>query len=360
MKKIVFFCVVYFIALFSKAQLQAGFCKTEFIDMLKVSAHHGDSAYINSIPKQHKYSLHYRSPILGLDNLWDLWVSEDKIAVISIRGTTVSSISWLANFYAAMAPAKGEIQLTDSVRFVYDLADDPKAAVHVGWLVATGFISEGVINKIDSCYQQGFRDFIIMGHSQGGAIAYLLRSYINGVQKAGKLPKDVRIKTYCSASPKPGNLYYAYAYEELTSDGWGFNLVNSADWVPETPISVQTLDDFNTTNPFGSLKPTIKKQKFSQRIFLNYAYNQMNKPTRKALKNYQKYLGKMVSKYIRNNIKGFEPPDYYPSINYTRAGSNIVLVGKEDYYALYPNDRERNFTHHFHTPYLYLVNQLKD
>ncbi len=360
MKKVLIFYCICFVAITTNAQLQPGFNKAEYIDMLKVSAQHGDSAYYNSIPPQQKYMMNYRSPVVGLDNRWDLWVSDDKIAVISIRGTTVSSISWLANFYAAMVPAKGEIQLTDSLRFVYDLADDPKAAVHVGWLVATGFMAEGIINKIDSCYRQGFRDFIIMGHSQGGAIAYLVRSYINGVQKTGKLPKDIRIKTYSSAGPKPGNLYYAYAYEALTRDGWGFNVVSAADWVPETPISVQTLNDFNTTNPFGSIKPAIKKQKFPQRLFLNYAYNRMNKPTRKALKNYQKYLGKMVSKYISNNLEGFEPPVYYPSINYMRAGTNIVLEGKDDYYALYPDSKENVFVHHLHPMYLYLANQLND
>jgi len=38
---------------------------------------------------------------MGLDNQWGLWVLEDKVACISIRGTTTKQVSWLENFYAA-------------------------------------------------------------------------------------------------------------------------------------------------------------------------------------------------------------------------------------------------------------------
>ncbi len=93
-----------------------------------------------------------------------------------------------------------------------------------------------------------------MGHSQGGAIAYLLTAHFYNLQQQGKLPADIRFKTYCSAAPKPGNLYFAYDYETTTRGGWACNVVNAADWVPETPFSVQTVSDFNTTNPFVNAK----------------------------------------------------------------------------------------------------------
>lgn len=341
-------------------QLKPGFDKAEYIELLKVSSRFGDSAYFNSIPKPEKYEFVYRSPVVGLDNQWDLWTDKNKVAVISVRGTTVNSISWLANFYAAMVPAKGELQIAQNEKFNYDLADNAKAAVHVGWLVAMAFLSKDIIPKMDSLFKEGYKDFIIMGHSQGGAIAYLLRSYINGLQKAGKLAEEMRIKTYCSAGPKPGNLYYAYDYEALTANGWGFNVVNTADWVPEVPISVQTVNDFNTTNPFVNIKPIIKKQKFPKNMFVRYAYNRMYKPTRRAQKNYQKYLGNMVSRSIKQHIKGFEPPTYYPSINYMRAGTTIVLKAHKDYYDQFPDDPQKVFVHHFHPPYLYLAAQLKE
>lgn len=339
-------------------RLRAGFDKEEYIELLKVSARHGDSSYYNSIPAPEKYQFQYRSPVVGLDNQWDLWTSPDNIAVISIRGTTVNSISWLANFYAAMVPARGELKIGENDTFAYDLADNPKAAVHVGWLVATAFLARDILPRLDSCYEAGYRDFIILGHSQGGAIAYLLRSYLNGLQKQHQVPADIFIKTYCSAGPKPGNLYYAYDYEALTANGWGFNVVNDADWVPETPISVQTVNDFNTTNPFVNIKPIIRKQKFPKNIFVRYAYNRMYKPTRRAQRNYQKYLGAMVARSIKQHISGFEAPPYYPSINYMRAGTTIVLKTTPAYFEKYPDSPEQVFIHHFHPPYLFLTEQL--
>ncbi|HPN72156.1 MAG TPA: hypothetical protein PLZ32_21680, partial [Saprospiraceae bacterium] len=74
--------------------------------------------------------------------------------------------------------------------------------------------------KIDSLYKTGTKEFLIMGHSQGGAIAYLMTSYLYNLQQLGQLPIDIKFKTYCSAAPKPGNLYYAYEYEAMTQGGW--------------------------------------------------------------------------------------------------------------------------------------------
>ena len=76
-----------------------------------------------------------------MDNLWDLWKDENGVVAISIRGTTAKSISWLANFYAAMVPAKGELKVADDYLFKYQLAANPRATVHVGWLLSLAFLS---------------------------------------------------------------------------------------------------------------------------------------------------------------------------------------------------------------------------
>jgi predicted esterase len=60
------------------------------------------------------------------------------------------------------------------------------------------------------------KESYIMGHSQGGAIAYLLTAHLLSLQKENKIPSEIVFKTYCSAAPKPGNLHFAYA---LTSGG---------------------------------------------------------------------------------------------------------------------------------------------
>jgi hypothetical protein len=65
--------------------------------------------------------------------------------------------------------------------------------------------------------------------------------------------KDIKFKTYCSAAPKPGNLYFSYDYEADNQIGWSFTVVNGADWVPELPVSIQSIGDFNKTNPFKNV-----------------------------------------------------------------------------------------------------------
>lgn len=338
--------------------LQPGFDKAEYLELLKVSAAFGDSAYVAAFPQPERFRAVYRSPVVGLDNRWDLWTDGRGTAVVSLRGTTAQATSWLANFYAAMVPARGELQLSEGEKFSYHLADHPRAAVHVGWLVGLAALSKDILPKLDSCYRAGTRNVLVLGHSQGGALAFLLTAHLHHRQAAGNLPADLRLKTYCSAGPKPGNLYFAYDYEARTQGGWAFNVVNSADWVPEVPFSIQTVNDFNATNPFAGAKDVIKKQKFLQRIVLRHVYNSLSKPALKAQRNYQKYLGNVAAKTVAKNLNGYVAPAYYESNHYVRTGATIVLLADSTYFARFPENREKIFQHHFHPPYLFLAQRL--
>lgn len=340
-------------------QLKPGFDKDEYRTLMLISAKTSalDSNYYNSFPLPQHYKLLYRSASIGLDNLWELWSDVFGKAVISIRGTTEKEESWLSNIYAAMVPAKGELKLSSNEIFPYQLANDPKAAVHIGWLISTAYLSKEILPKINELYQKGTKEFLIIGHSQGGAISYLITSYLYNLQSLGKLPEDMKLKTYCSAAPKPGNLYYAYEYEAMTQGGWAFNVVNAADWVPEVPISIQTLKDFNYSNPFKNAKGIIKKQKFPKNLALKHAFNQLDKPTRKAQKKYEKYLGNLASKMVQKYLKEFTPPSYYKSNHYVRTGTAIVLLPDDNYFKQYPDDNTKLFPHHFHAPYLYLLDR---
>jgi hypothetical protein len=338
--------------------LKAGFDKSECIEMLRMGAKFGDSAYRSKIPDPENYKMIYRSPVVGMDNCWDLWTNNNGIAVISLRGTTFKAESWLENFYAAMVPARGALQLTDSFSFVYDFGSNPRAAVHVGWLIGTGFLSKDILPKIDSLYKAGTKDFIITGHSQGGALSFLMTSYLYSLQKQNRLPTDIRFKTYSMAGPKVGNLYYAYDYEAITQYGWAFNVINSADWVPEAMFSIQTVDDFNNTNPFTNAKELIGKMSFPKNLVLKHFYNQMDKPSRKAEYRFQECLGNFMSGYVKKILPGFVPPVYYNSMAYVRVGNTIVLLADADYYKKFPESKTNAFAHHLHPNYLYLAEKL--
>ncbi len=338
--------------------LKPYFDKDEYRELLYISAKTNtpDTVVFKIPPPQH-HTMIYRSKVLGLDNRWDLWIdSAHTVAVVSIRATTGNIESSLGNLYAAMVPAKGTLQLSKTDTFNYRLAPDDKAAVHVGWLLATAFLSEDIVPKIDSLYRTGVKNFLLMGHSQGGAINYLLTAYLYSLQKEKKLPADIRFKTYCSAAPKPGNLYFAYYYENIT-DKWAYNVVNSADWVPETPISIQTLNDFNETNLFAETKIQMKKLKFPKNIILKKIYNRLSKPTEKAQKRYEKYLGDMTSKLIRKKLPDFTPPRYVNSNNYVRTGRTVVLYADEEYFKKFPEKSHDIGMHHNFNAYLFLLDR---
>lgn len=335
--------------------LRPGFDLAEYRTMLLIDGQFGDSVYRSKIPQPIGFEREYLSPVVGLENRWALWTNDNHQAVISLRGTVNNLTSWLANFHAALVPAKGTIQVETGKSFTYNLAELPQSAIHVGWLIGLASFSETLFPKLDSLYQAGTREVYIAGHSQGGALAYLVTACLLGRQRDGLLPKDLRFKTYCSAAPKPGNLFFAYDYESRTQGGWAINVVNAVDWVPETPMSIQTLQDFNPVNPFVSAQSTIRKTKIPVRWALKHAYNRLDKPSRRTVKNYRKYLGKMAGKMAKKQLPGYTPPPFVSSNNYVRTGQFVVLVPDAEYQRKFPDQKSNVFIHHMHEAYFDLL-----
>jgi hypothetical protein len=214
-----------------------------------------------------------------------------------------------------------------------------------------------IVKKVQATYAEGTKQLIIEGHSQGGALSYLLTSYLHYLVVDGTLPSDLVIKTYCSAAPKPGNLYYAYDFDNITRGGWAYNVVNIADWVPETPFAIQTLKDINNVNPFMNLKDVLRKQNVLVRLYGSHLYNSMNRSSNKASKKFSKHLGKTICKQVRKYLPEYEQPKYVKSMNYARAGTAIVLAPGPDYYGKFPDTGSNIFRNHYFEPYRYLVQQ---
>lgn len=337
--------------------LQPGFDGKEYTAMLAINFQRFDSATINpKIPAPSNYTVVYRSAELGLKNCWNMWYcNNSKTAVISIRGTVAALPSWLENYYAAMVPATGSLQVNDSTTFNYQLAADSKAHVHVGWVLGLAHLAPTITEQVKLAYQKGIHEFIIIGHSQGGALATLTRSYLFYLTEKGALPKDIVYKTYCSAAPKTGNLFYAYDFDFITRNGWAFTIVNAADWVPETLFSVQTLTDFNPLNPFINIDGLLQGQPAVARWYIKRKFNKMKNGARTAQERFEKNLGGTVFKYVNKILPQLKEPEYVHDNNYQRAGVPIVLQPDAAYYQLYPNETNNIFQHHLFAPYYYLA-----
>src|SRR5690606_26776810 len=115
--------------------------------------------------------------------------------------------------------------------------------------------------------------------------------------------------------------------------------------------------DFNTTNPFIHAPELIKKQRFPKNIALHHLYNRLDKPTRKAQRQYEKYLGKMLTKQIRAFLPEYRAPDFAPTNHYVRTGVFRVLWPDSDYYDKFPEDSENVFIHHGFDAYLYVLDR---
>jgi hypothetical protein len=337
--------------------LQPGFDPQEYRALLDL-AFQGKPGSDATLGANKRYKLEYRSPVVGLRNQWDLWVRDDKqVAVISIRGTINDKLSWLENYYAAMVPATGSVQPGDSVTFDYRLSADDKAMVHAGWLVGLAYLAPTMVSQVRRVYSEGIHAIVIFGHSQGGALAFLTRSYFYYLQQQGQLPQDIVFKTYCSAAPKPGNAFYAYDFDFITRGGWAFTVVNAADWVPETPFTIQTLTDLNPVNPFSHVSAALQTQPIFVRLYLKGKYKTLRNDMQKAQKATQDILGTLVFKEIKRSLPGLREPVYAGGCNYQRAGVPIVMEPDSAYYHLFPNNPDRIFLHHSFEAYRWLVDK---
>jgi len=286
-----------------------------------------------------------------------LWLGNDNVAVISIRATTATMISWLEDFYAGMIPANGELKVDSNKTFKYKLSDIPNSYVHAGWALGLSGLAPTIVSKINEYYQKGVKDFIIVGHSQGGAIAFLLRSYL---YYCNDIPKHITFKTYCSATPKPGNQFYSYDYDFITRGGWGYRVINTEDWVPETPFSIETVNDLPEVNGFSNIDKAFSQiKKPLVRMVMKSIYRKLFNSTENARKTYTKILGKRAYKIVKRSLVNFQEPMYVKSMDYTTAGAPIILKATPEYFEQYIGKlkTKHDFIHHMPGAYLYLLNQ---
>jgi hypothetical protein len=209
-------------------------------------------------PSPANWTLIYDSPVIGVfDNKWQLYqYSANGITqyAVLIRGTVDSPGSIIDDLLAVMIPASGSITI-DSLTLSYKLAADPLAGVHLGFALAALILlydaENGILFNLIDKVPIG-SDVFVAGHSQGAAIATIVRSYLN--YSDFQIGAGYNYKTYLFSQPKPGNDHYGNDYEFVASQsGLGFTLFNTQDWVPQVPFTFELPGDLNTPNPLSVL-----------------------------------------------------------------------------------------------------------
>ena len=348
MKKYIFYflSLLIYTSSFSQNEFKPGFDKYEAKDAIIISSLQSPDSIWQTLnmPKPKNWKLVYTSPVVGLDNRWSLWYNETTNSCeINIRGTVDKLSSWMEDFYSGMIKSQGEIRLDSNNTFKYKMANDTLAFVHAGWTIGVGFLSKTVLEKIDEYYKKGVKNFYISGHSQGGALALLMTSYLHYNLD---LPDDISIKTYAIAAPKPGNLYFSYDFSSYTQEGWAYGIINSKDWVPESPFTVQTVNDIYEINPFAGIEESTKSMKPLQRTELLIVYRKMERSLNKAQKYLTKYLGYKTSNFVHKKLPDLEELEYKNSFDYTTCGNSIVLVPAKNDLEFYQAENDVFIYHH--------------
>ncbi|MBK8554202.1 MAG: lipase family protein [Ignavibacteria bacterium] len=364
--KLIFFILLSLLCkddlLYSQDKLKPGFDPVEYRQLLEISTRQADTPWTSSnviLPYPDKCKMVYRSDSVGLDNRWDLWIREDSVGIISIRGTTLSLDSWAEDFYSPMVPAKGSIIIGPDNVFVYKLAESGKANVHAGWLIGLAYLSNSIVEKINQYNSQGIKNYIIMGHSQGGALAYLLTSYLHYLDKE-RLPDGLHFKTYCSAPPKPGNTFYAYDFDFITGGGWALRVSNVEDWVPQCPLSVQSVKDFSPVNPYSERDSFVVKMNFIDKIIFNHIVNKLDNTLNDSRDLLIEYFGKMTYEYsVKKYLPHFPEPAYVKDFYYYPCGVPVVLMKREGYEEVLESETKipELFKNHMETVYYFLLNK---
>lgn len=194
-------------------------------------------------------------PIGDFDNKWQLWqdtAAVNRYAVI-VRGTTYNAGSILEDVLSVMVPASGTLTL-NKLAVDYRLADQPAAAVHLGFLLGTLLLllhpDDGIVAKLLTLPPES--DIYIAGHSQGAGIATLCRAFLlhSDLLKS----KSFNHKTYVFAQPKPGNDHFGDDLERHLGLDYIFRIANDQDWVPQVPFTLELPRDINEPNPMDRLK----------------------------------------------------------------------------------------------------------
>lgn len=306
----------------SQSSLKSGFDAGEARDMIQLCNSftyldlHGDDKAI--VPAG--YTRTYTSPVVGMDNMFQVY-TKGTIGVLNFRGSTDKKESWLENFYSAMIPVQGTIQVQDK-EFEYAFGTDPAANVHSGFALSMAYLHEDIIAQIEQLNAKGIYNIYITGHSQGGALAIMTRAYLEFKVKSSISSKN-NFKVYTFAQPMSGNSAFVREYNStFCESGKSYSLINPEDLVPTMPSSYND-STFVRDNLTAMLSKDqeVDKSKFLRDGLMILFDEKLGGIVEK--------FGASVSKQIQKELGHVRMPEPTGQINYAQVGNLIQLSPPE-------------------------------
>ena len=345
-------------------QFQPGFQPDEARDMIMLCNTH---TFIDLYGSDEKmipsgYTRIYSSVTTPLDTKFEIF-RKGSIGVIEFRGSTANMMSWMVNVHSSMIPAEGRMVINGN-KFDYEFAEDTSAAVHAGFALVIGTIADEILGQLKELHKLGVNDVIITGHSQGGALAHLMRAYLEHLPRR-KLPANMQFKTYAFAAPMVGDKAFALEYERdnctrLTS----FSIIEPEDPVPNMPIAYKDGNAFSMQNIMAMMTGGQSIKSSAKNALLNLFSGGMEKITGAA--------DVSIAKRVEGAVGEVVMPEYRKEWNYYPMATKIELdvfeypktlvepkPGEEDpSTATTPEyKKEPGFFHH--KPYNYYVGVLR-
>jgi hypothetical protein len=337
----------------------SGFDLAEALDLLALSAIVEGGDDVPSEPAG--WNLIFDSAVIGpFTDRWQLWKNASGFYAIVLRGTVLDAGSILEDLISFLAPANGRVTV-GHVQIDYSFAANSNASVHFGFALGTLFLlkdpTEGILVQLANRVSAGSAVYIA-GHSQGAAMATLLRSYL---EYGSDAPKDKKYsyKTYAYAQPKPGNDHYAADFgSKFCNSGLAFRISNSLDWVPQMPFTIELPGDINRPNPLSILtNPRLAMITAALKPLFDTVHADIVDHTRQRLQPKAAALAQRVSSPAR--ASQLMPLNFdvavTPSLNFVNAATDVSLIGTP---CVDAQCQDAFFEHHATTYYALMQAQL--
>lgn len=256
----------------------------------------------------------FASLSMGMDNQFQVY-EDEKLGVIVIRGSTANPTSWMANIYASMIPAKGEIYIGGTPR-PYQFANDPKATVHSGYALATVIMANEVIQQIHALNRKEIFDIYITGHSQGGSLSQMLRAYLENLPE-GTIDSRNRFKTYAFAPPMIGDAAFASEYDRrFSQSGTSYTIVNPADPVPLFPSGMSEDGGRDAVQMFTGGEPNDFRS-----MLMAFLFQSMND----SIAGFANQMGQNLLATLSGSLGDIKMPENAGHFKYNRTGQVIEI-----------------------------------